>query len=177
MATALSDEQIAEIAAAHRIPYDVLYGLIGVESANDTRHLSRFEPKLAEKLGIDATTGLRWLATSVGPAHVMGRNLRAMGYHDSIALLAEPEQAVPATEYGARWLGSLYGPSPNSVNIPQAHDLWEVAVNRYNVGTDVWQTEHMARYRRWAERALEPGTVVPVVALILTLVGVAIYVG
>lgn len=182
MATALSDEQIAEIAGAHRIPYEVLYGLIGVESANDTDHLSRFEPRIAEELGIDTTTALRWLATSVGPAHIMGRNLRAMGYRDSIALLAEPGAALLATEYGARWLRRLHEDVMTDirigdVRIRETSDPWELAINRYNVGTDVWQPEHMARYRRWCERAVQPGTVLPALALIVTLVGAAIYAG
>lgn len=178
MAAALTNEQIAEIAGAYRIPYQVFYGLIGVESGNDTEHLLRFEPTVAEQLGIDATTVLRWLATSVGPAHIMGRNLRAMGYRDSIALLAEPEAALLATEYGARWLRALYEEiKAENVEMPEGRDPWEIAVNRYNVGTDVWQTEHMARYQRWCERAVEPGTVLPALALVVTLVGAAIYAG
>ena len=80
MVAALSLVQIAEIAARYDMPYDVLYGLVGVESANDVAQLSRWEPAAGAKLHISADSPDRWLATSIGPGHVMGYRLREMGY-------------------------------------------------------------------------------------------------
>lgn len=177
MAAALTDMEISNIAYGQGIPYAVLYGLIGVESGNDTDHLARFERRIADELGIDRTTVDRWLATSVGPAQILGKNLRVLGYRGPIAPLAEPEEAVLATQYGACWLRVAHTQViTGGIRLAETSDPWEIAVNRYNVGDDRWQRQHMERYRRWHDRAEEPGTLIPAGALIAGLVGASIYV-
>lgn len=160
MDTALTPVQIANIAERYTIPYDVLYGLIGVESGNDPAYLSRWEPAVGRELNVASDSPDRWLATSIGPGHVMGYRLREMGYTGDLWELTTPDGIERATEYAAVW---LLGEYERSRRDGKPGDIWQWAINRYNAGTYAWQGEHMDRFDRWRSRADEPGTILPMV--------------
>jgi hypothetical protein len=157
------EQAIIDSARSSGIPADVLAGMAGAESAWQTsptflsRHEQSVEYRIKGKTGGYAEwytpdmREVRGRATSWGALHVMGYNLRDLGFEgEFVDLVKNPAAGIA---WGAAYIREKLGTLIGTAEHPNARDSWEAVVNAYNTGgLKNWNEKHIARFREYRDR-------------------------